>query len=292
MLVFGGFSVEHSVVAKATSPELEVTAPSQVRLGEAIGVTLTLSGADQVAGYEALARFDEHAAEFGGLFPGGEDAPAATGNTAIADGAKDGTAFAVYTCVTSGCPTGAASVLEGSKQLRNVTLRIVPDRAGILEIDLDQVRFVDSLGNRLDVGVSGNHLAVVVASGAMPIAAPTGDFVLSDNPVTTPNAPTAGPNRALDVTGDGSVTSADVSMVSLAWMHAREVGGVCSAEPGADVNGDGCVDVSDLQAVASTTDPTVATAPRGGATTAARPSIEAAAVPGTGQQFVVDTESD
>ncbi|HEY4610210.1 MAG TPA: hypothetical protein VIH06_13430, partial [Ilumatobacteraceae bacterium] len=81
-------------------------------------------------------------------------------------------------------------------------------------------------------------------------------------------------------------------MVSLAWVHAREVGGVCSAEPGADVNGDGCVDVSDLQAVASTTDTTVATAPRNGATTTAVPSIQAAAVPGTGQQFVVDTDSD
>src|SRR4051812_47031814 len=160
MLVFGGFSVEHSVVAKATSPELEVTAPSQVRLGEAIRVTLTLPGADQVAGYEAFAHFDEQAAEFGGLFPGGEDAPAATANTAIADGAKDGTAFAVYTCITSGCPTAPESVLEGSQQLRNVTLRIVPDTAGILEIDLDHLRFVDSGGNRLDVGVSGNQFAV------------------------------------------------------------------------------------------------------------------------------------
>jgi hypothetical protein len=57
---------------------------------------------------------------------------------------------------------------------------------------------------------------------------------------------------AADVTGTGGVSHADVMEVALAWQEGREQGDACGGgEQPADVNGDGCVDVADVQLTAA-----------------------------------------
>ena len=49
------------------SPSLELSAPRQVALSQAIEIKLTLKNAADIAGYEANVLFDNSAAEFDGL---------------------------------------------------------------------------------------------------------------------------------------------------------------------------------------------------------------------------------
>ena len=262
----------------AAGPGLVVSAPGQTEVGQAIPITLSLRGAPQVTGYEAFAHFDETAAEFGGLFAGGEDATQVNVETTIADEVNEGTAFAVYTCAAVGCGGDPGRKQEGRRQLENVTLRIVPLRSGTLTISLDQLRFVNKKGDRLDIAVAGNPVTVSVLGSSEPIPAPVGDFALSDKPTVEPAAPEGAAAESLDTTNDGTVTFADAAQLSLDWIDARTAGGPCQDLAAADVNSDGCVDVSDLQAVASTAD-----AP----TTTLAPAVLAA-----GQSFTVNTTSD
>jgi CSLREA domain-containing protein len=212
------------------------------------------------------------------LFAGGEDAPYVNVETTIADEVNEGTAFAVYTCVAVGCGGEPGHKQEGRRQLENVTLRVVPLRSGTLTVRLDQLRFVNKKGDRIDVPVAGNSVTVSVRGSSELIPAPLGDFALSDEPTVEPGAPAGKAAESLDTTNDGTVTFADAAQLSLDWIDARTAGGPCQDLAAADVNSDGCVDVSDLQAVASTAD-----AP----TTTLAPAVLAA-----GQQFTVNTTSD
>ncbi len=179
----------------AAGPGLVVSAPGQTEVGQAIPITLSLRGAPQVTGYEAFAHFDETAAEFGGLFAGGEDATNVNVETTIADEVNEGTAFAVYTCVAVGCGEPGHKQ-EGRRQLENVTLRVVPLRSGTLTINLDQLRFVNKKGERIDVPVAGNTVTVSVLGSSEPIPAP---LAISSCPTCRPSSlphPRALPPRA------------------------------------------------------------------------------------------------
>ena len=282
--LFGGITVVGSVPrAAAAHATLRIAAPAQGRVGEGIPITLTLQGASRVTAYEGFASFDRSVAEFGGLFAGGEDAPQVDVQTVVTDETSGGAPFAVYTCEAAGCPGNRSNKQEGRRQLENLKLRVVPLTPGTLHIRFDDLRFVDKKGRRLDVDVQGTEVTVVVDDSTQQLAAPPPHFELSDLPETDPTAdPTLPAGKApdsLDATDDGTVTFTDAATVSMAWADERVAGGTCQDPTGNDVNGDGCVDVSDLQLVAATPN-----AP----TTLAGPAAVAAA----GVQFVVNTTSD
>jgi hypothetical protein len=282
--LFSGITVVGtSPPAAAADATLQIGAPTQGRVGEAIAITLTLEDAPRVAGYEAFASFDTSAAEFGGLFAGGEDAPQVDVQTAVAGDSQAGAAFAVYTCEAADCPGDRNNKQEGRRQLQNVKLRVVPLSPGTLDIRFDELRFVDKKGRRLDVDVRGAEVSVAVEGSTQELAAPPQSFELSDLPETDPTAePTLPPGQvpeSLDATQDGVVTYTDAAVLSMEWADARVAGGPCQDSTASDVNGDGCLDVSDLQLVAATADaPTTASA--------------SATVAASGLQFVVNSTSD
>src|SRR5215218_9186103 len=95
LALFGVITVVGSQpTATASNATLHIEAPAQGRVGEAIGITLTLESAPRVAGYEAFASFDRTIEEFGGVFAGGEDAAQVDVETAVAGDIEDGAAFA------------------------------------------------------------------------------------------------------------------------------------------------------------------------------------------------------
>ena len=269
--------------ASASNATLHIAAPAEGRVGEGIAISLTLENAPRVTGYEAFASFDRSAAEFGGLFAGGEDAAQVDVQTAVAADVQSGAAFAVYTCEAADCPGDRNNKQEGRRQLENVKLRVVPLTPGALQIRFDELRFVDKKGRPLDVDVQGAELSVVVEGSTEQLAAPPQSFALSDLPATDPTAdPALPPGQvpdSLDATDDGIVTYTDAATLSMTWADARVAGGSCQDSTESDVNGDACVDVSDLQLVAATAD-----AP----TTVGGSSSVAAA----GLQFVVNSTSD
>ncbi len=59
-------------------------------------------------------------------------------------------------------------------------------------------------------------------------------------------------DRGTDITDDGSVSNVDIMEVVNAWTNARESGVTCGDIPSdVDINGDGCIDIVDVQTVSA-----------------------------------------
>ena len=223
----------------AAGPQLSVTAPQTGDVGQAAEIQLTMNDASAVAGYESAVRYDEAAAEFGGVLfgPGGGNGNVVSTLTTDPAG---GVAFATYTCTVSGCPTGDPAA--GRNALEHITIRLTPLAEGPLTVSLDQLKFVDVGGRSVDVDVPVHEVTIDVGAGGTASAGqPVGYGLAADAAGAT--------GSALDVDGNGTVSSVDASDLASSWTDARRFG-VCRTDLDADPNGDGCLDVADLQAVA------------------------------------------
>src|SRR3954471_4761152 len=259
----------------AAGPQLSVTAPLTGDVGRSAEIDLTLTDASVVAGLESAVRYDEAAGEFGGVLfgPGG-----GTGNvmTTLATNPTGGVAFAAYTCTVTGCP--AADPVAARNALEHITIRLTPLTEGPLTVSLDQLKFVDLSGRSVDVDVPLHDLTINVGAGGTASAGqPVGYSLPADAAGAT------GP--ALDVDGNGTVSSIDASELASSWTDARRFG-VCRTDLDADPNGDGCLDVADLQAVAGSS---VQSAPA--ATTRAF-ATEGAVTSALAAPIVVNTAND
>jgi CSLREA domain-containing protein len=266
---------------------LEVQAPAQVAAGAQFELTLVLHEATGFGGYEAALRYDPTAAHFNGLVQRLE--PLTELGRGIGElGAVergDGIAFGAYSCPVAACD----GPRDGTRQPRGadgtvplVTIALIADQPGTLEI---------ALADLVAVGADGAPLPVTEASQVVRIQVdPAGAGPLLPAPTATPAAERgqtqATASTALDLTGDGRVTHADVIEAALAWTLEREAGVACgSAGMVHDVDGDGCVNVADMVRIAagySPPDPPVASV---GETTA--PVVSKA-----GASFTVNTTAD
>src|SRR3954471_3081527 len=223
----------------AAGPQLSVTAPLTGDVGRSAEIDLTLTDASVVAGLESAVRYDEAAGEFGGVLfgPGG-----GTGNvmTTLATNPTGGVAFAAYTCTVTGCP--AADPVAARNALEHITIRLTPLVAGPLTVSLDQLKFVDLSGRSVDVDVPVHDVTIDVGAAASQSTAgqPVGYSLPTDASAAA---------ASLDIDGNGAVTSIDVNDLAISWSDDRRFG-VCKTDLDADPNGDGCLDVADLQAVA------------------------------------------
>lgn len=240
--------------AAAAAPELRLSAPAQVGIGQAIPITLTVSGAADLAGYEALVLFDTGAAEFAGLYQLANSISAigrGIGSLSVAT-MPAGSAIGLYSCPTASCVerAGPRQQRGAAGEVRLATVEIQPLRAGLLEIRLDGLKFVDSTGRPIQVALPSTTLSVQVGEPAAGprLSAPASPWQLR------PRAPAlAGAGAPRDITGDGLISHADARELALDWDIARERGQPCGqlASPASDINGDGCLDVGDIQALAS-----------------------------------------
>src|SRR3954447_23011153 len=124
----------------AAGPQLTVTAPQAGDVGQSTQIDLTLQNASGVAGYESAVRYDEAAAEFGGVLFGSGSGTGNVVSTLTSDPIGGG-AFASYTCTVAGCPAGDAVAARDA--LDHITIRLTPLTAGRLTVSLDQLKFVD-----------------------------------------------------------------------------------------------------------------------------------------------------
>jgi CSLREA domain-containing protein len=228
----------------AAGPELTVTAPQTGDVGQAAEIQLTLQGGAAVAGYESAVRFDESAAEFGGVLFG---SGSGTGNvvSTLTTDPIGGVAFATYTCTVAGCPKADATAARDA--IEHITVRLTPLTAGRLTVSLDQLKFVDLSGRSVDVAVPVHDVTIDVGG-----AGAQSTFAAQPVAYTLPADASATASAAVDVSGNGDVTSVDVNELAASWSDARRFG-VCRTDLDADPNGDGCLDVADLQAAASAT---------------------------------------
>jgi CSLREA domain-containing protein len=242
-LMLGMAAGNHSYAqsGEASSARITLQAPAQVRLGEVITLRLRLHGDLQVAGFEAQLLYAQGVAEFAAFSPPPAPEGYANGQLIVPQMGV-GSAVGYFTCSTGPCRSRQQS--QPTVEAENFgVVEVLPLAAGTLEIRLAHVQVVDSSGRPLAITVAQPSVVVQVGEGGELHSAPVPEPVSASDQVAN--------IHSADITMDGAVTHGDVMEVAMAWQSVREAGEPCSAlEASADINGDGCVTVADVQAAA------------------------------------------
>lgn len=232
---------------------LVISAPKQVDVGQPIPITLRLNGASDIAGYEMNVRYDSTAAHLYGVHQRDSELKQA-GRDIIPlqiEQSNGGMAIGLASCNFSDCvhASGASRTRGGSGNFQLATVLVGTDLAGPLEIRFDSVKFVDAAGNAVPVTLSPKSVTVQVGQGgtAHPAKPSTWQLAAAAPTGRTPAI------AAIDRLRAKKVTHSDVMEFALAWTDARSAGAPCGKLPDAslDLNGDGCIDVADVQIAAA-----------------------------------------
>lgn len=151
----------------AAGTSLRVDSPSRATVGQPFQISLWLTDASSVAGYEAEILFDTEAATFRGLEHRTNEL-ARMGRdvqTIGPDEIDGGFAIGAYSCSFAHCVEIAGLPKQhrgGSGVVRLVTLTIVPHQAGPLTIEIGSPMFVDVDGTPLEVDLGETVMTVQV----------------------------------------------------------------------------------------------------------------------------------
>ena len=238
----------------AQGPSLRIDAPRSVKVGYPVKISLSVQGARDVGGYEADVLFDKGSAEFASVVQ--ENAELGGGGRDAEPlgfvGTSGGASFGGFSCPVEDCtrPGGSPGAQLGAGgDVGLATFTLVPKRAGRLEVRLAGAEVVDAAGGRVDLSAAPERLVVRVGKAGALRAAPAGLPWEAEG-----GAPSGTPEEGSDLTGDGRVAHADAMEAAIAWVRAREAEAPCgwaARESGGDADGDGCVDVADVQSVAA-----------------------------------------
>lgn len=254
LLAISAILLPWTVAARAQStPQgtyLEVDAPTQVALYQPIVLSLTVHQARDIAGYEMRVLYDGSAAQLDSYHVANSTLHRLGRDVGQLGPVQrpDGLAVGLYSCPVANCVSGGSPNPHGANgTVQLATLGITPEQTGVLTIQLADMEFVTADGSNVSVTAPTSTIQVQVGSGGPAHPAPAASSWIQGRG-QSPLAP--GP---FDITGDGEVTHADVMNAALAWRTAREAGNVCGQlpNPSVDVNHDGCIDVSDIEMVAS-----------------------------------------
>ena len=294
MLTLGPL-VPTGVAAAPSEATLVVVAPKQATLGQPFDIRLVILRAQDAAGFESSVLFDTNAAEFDDLQTASSYFLALGRDIGqlSAPQTSYGAAIGFYSCPVANClDNNAPRHSRGGNGVINLgKVTLVGNEPGALDVTFDAAKLVDSTGASIPLTVQSPTVTVqigaspstAVAPGAsaieVPHPAPPGRWKLPNEGKGTP-----GP---FSTTGSGSVTNQDVMQVAMAWQNLREHANPCGpgVEARLDVNHDGCIDVSDVEAVASNY---TATTSSSSAPSGASPSAQIAA----GATFVVNSTGD
>ncbi len=227
MAVCGGLLLSVVPAASAApAARIIVAAPARVDAGRAFPITLRIPPSFPVSGFELSVSARRAAADIGQAVPGLRDA------TPLAPtGGRSFTRVGFFSRRPSVTETGILA-----------QILVTPRRDGITEIRLGHASLVDASGKLVRIRLSRRILRIRVGEGGRIRLAPRFGTVTSAGEA----------HEGLDLTGDGSLTIADQGAAVLAWESGPGNTRMCGVGAGTgDVNGDGCVDVADLAAIAS-----------------------------------------
>jgi CSLREA domain-containing protein len=225
---------------------ITVEAPAQVKVGEVITLRLRVNGDAQVGAFEALLLYPPTAAEFSSLLPALPQDGLGVGQLVVPQ-MSVGSAVGFYTCATASCLRNrAAQERTAAEPGLLAEVELLPLVAGQLQVNIAHLQVVDSSGRPLTVAVTTPSLTIQVGEGGQPLSVP------ADVWSATGSGASVASITAADVTHDGAVSHSDLMEVALAWQSERESSQPCSGvEAGTDINGDGCVDIVDVQGAAA-----------------------------------------
>ncbi len=249
------------------SNTLHISAPSQVNVETPLEIEFEIPQSKQVAGYELLIEYNKSAAEFAGAFLGELDSEPNGRELVIADRVEPGVALVVFTCQIAGCKNdqGHELLQDGSiispEPLDHLTLRLLPSQAGTLVIKLSSLKFVDIDGKELSIALDTNEIEIQVLDSSRSVEK---KFLPLEEGWKLKEINTSEEDvesllklkDELDHSNDGRVSFIDAVEVILAWKQVRAKNVVCSLNQQNDythfdLNQDGCLDIADIQPVAS-----------------------------------------
>ncbi len=224
LLVCGAILGAPAAAAAAGTPAdaglVRVTLPAAGSAAETLALEFSLPA--QAAAVDGRILFDTTAAEVVGVAPAG-------GGSALAPQQIDGgVAFGAYGLRARGGRT---------------TLRVViaPLAAGQLELRLVIDAAADASGRRLGLRRSSAVGTTRIDGALRRIGAPA---------EPTHFAPRRAAGTVRDLVADGALGKMDLDVVRAGWELAHLAASPCAGiDPAADANGDGCVDIVDIQAV-------------------------------------------
>ncbi len=254
----------------AQRPALRFDGPASVAVGRVASLRLVGESPGVIGAFQASLRYDHTALEVIRVRSPRTLAGAGALTPLSAVETPNRTVVAGWTCSGPGCLSAPATA--GAPALL-ATIEIEALRPGRIDLRIDGGMLVAPNGASL--GRTSTRVLLNAGSGGDVVAAPL------------PSVSVAGPAAALagratsDVNGDGHVTPLDVAALTAAWVRGAERDMSCPPPPpGADLNGDGCMSIADLQAVAGA----IARAP-------ARPSKQAVHAAAT-TSFTVNSNAD
>ncbi len=248
---------------------VKITVPTSVTPDVSSAITLHLPNG--VAAVEGRVLVDPSVAELIGVAPTGK------GQTLAPNGTPDGFSFGVYGMKPSG-------------KANDVRLIILPHVSGDLGLRVVIDAAANKAGQRITSLSSNLASRLNVGHGGPVFNAPSG-FARS--------VPSLSSHGVHGLFGRRVISSDDIDISRAAWYSARESGtGCASGTVYGDANGDGCVDIVDLQALGAALGTTTSSATVAGAEAvspaaanlSATTSISAAAT--TGLTFTVTSTSD
>ncbi|WP_436794063.1 putative Ig domain-containing protein [Actinospongicola halichondriae] len=221
-----GDSTSDDVVTDDTRPPLVVDAPSNPVLAERFELTVSTDAIDGASALEGVVRFDDTNLTL-------TDVRTDDDARVLVVRRTDGAAFAALPCADDSCDPAP-----------DVTLAFAAARAGDFAIDLLATLVVDAAGNAVDHAPPTTTVVTVGDAGSQ--------YSSLAEVWDADRMPEAPATDRLDISGDGVVSSIDLTEGVIAWNESRTAGDPCTLDPtsaAADLNEDGCADVSDLQAL-------------------------------------------
>lgn len=249
-------------VPDAAVESLRLSGASTATAGERFTLTLSAAEYPGAAGYEGILAFDDATVSL-------LDATASAGELVTVARPVDGVAVAVLP--------------DGATPAGDLTLEFLAPADGTALVEVLSPTVVDADGARLSTGPVAH--TVTIGAGGPTARSATPAWTV---PTATDGDPDAGD---LDITGDGHVTTADVSEAFVAWTSGHVAGDPCDLDATdalADVTGDGCVDVADLVALRGASVGDTVPTPRGQAFATGGPDVTVDSV----APFVVTTTND
>lgn len=245
-LVLGASELRESPVSAAPATTFEVVGPEHVEIGEPIEFTLRVKGANDLAAFETTALFDTTVVEYYGMEVRENDLRKLHRDVIplAAVEAPYGAAIGLATCPVDDCarPGNGRQDMGGRGTVHLGAMTVVSHEPGTFEFRFTATKVVDVHGNASALPEQTLTVQVGEAGEGSHHAPPASPWELP--------ADAAKMARSIDVAPDGRIAFSDAMEIAMAWTLSRELGAPCSTiQPEADVNGDGCIDVADLQLI-------------------------------------------
>ncbi|HEY5387272.1 MAG TPA: CSLREA domain-containing protein, partial [Thermoleophilia bacterium] len=269
LLVAGGAT--QVAAANSTANQLNIAVPARVDAGSTAAISVSLPSG--VAAVDGRIFFDTSNAEVAGI------APVGSGQALDPQQISGGFAFGAYDMRASG----------GKNQIR---IAVVANSAGRLPFRIVLDTAADASGAQLALGAVRGTGSLVFGSSSIVFAQPAD---------AAPRQPSRAAGLTRDLVPDGRLAVTDVDIARAAWEQAELNGNPCAADStGGDANGDGCVNIVDVQAVLAhqswnVSNGLAVSAPSShsaSSSTNAAPNVNSGAAAAAGATFTVNSTAD